>query len=77
MIVRKTLLKGDIGNVRDQANAIAHAFALPHEYEAGRQLRALAVELAKSDALNVTFVSYEDGAQELEVSFADHSEQIW
>ena len=65
--VRKSLLKSDADEAREQAEEIAHAFAPPHEYEAGKRLRALAVELVKQEMLGVRLVSYEDGAQELEV----------
>jgi len=70
MIIRKSLLEGEPEQAREQAEAIAHEFAPPYEYEAGKQLRALAVELVKQETLGVTFVSYEDGAQELEVFFS-------
>jgi hypothetical protein len=40
------------------------------EYAAGARLRALAVELARLDGLEVSAVAYEDGSLELEVVVA-------
>jgi hypothetical protein len=42
----------------------------PTQYAAGTRLRALAVELAKWEELEVAAVAYEDGSLELEVIFA-------
>lgn len=67
MIVRKTLLKGEPEKVREQAEAVADALAPPHEIAGGERLRALAAELARRGELEINLVSYEDGAQELEV----------
>lgn len=76
MIVRRSLLKGGPDQAREQADAIAHALAPPHEFHAGRQLRALAVDLAGRGPLDVVFMSYEDGAQELEVSLTGDPRHI-
>jgi hypothetical protein len=67
MTVRKSLLSREPERAREQAEEIARAFAPPYDFESGRQLRSLAVELVKQEGLGVRFVSYEDGSQELEV----------
>jgi hypothetical protein len=75
MVVRKSVLSSDPEQAREQVEAIARAFSPPYEYEPGKQLRSLAVELVKQEGLGVRFVSHEDGSQELEVFLASDPER--
>lgn len=67
-MIRKTRLEGEPRKVREQIEALAHALAPPYESSSGERLRALAQELAGREHLEIYVVSYEDGAQELEIA---------
>jgi hypothetical protein len=68
MNLRKLILQGTAGD-RGRLEEFCQRLT-PAEYAAGTRLRALAVELAKWDELEVSAVAFEDESLELEVILA-------
>ena len=67
----KTILSGSLDDLQRTVEKLS-LDQEPHEYQAGKRLRELAVALAIQAGFNVSVISYEDGSQELEVGLTDH-----